>query len=53
MFDLKGEMAKKMIEDLNGKFMEFGITFENCNVTQVHVSQILQQSLEEKSKVKF
>ena len=41
IYDLKGEMAKKMIEELNHKFAQFGVTFENCNVTGVHVNQTL------------
>ena len=46
-------MAKKMIEELNQKFAQFGVTFENCNVTGVHVNQTLTQALEEKTKLKY
>lgn len=53
IFDLKGEMAKKMIEELNHKFAFFGVTFENCNVTGVHVNAQLTQALEEKTKLKY
>jgi regulator of protease activity HflC (stomatin/prohibitin superfamily) len=38
VFDLKGEMAKKTLQELNTKFSHFGIYFETCNVTNVHVS---------------
>jgi hypothetical protein len=31
----------------------FGIIFENCNVTNVHVSEQLTKALEEKTKVKY
>ena len=41
VFDLKGEMAKKTLQELNHKFAPFGIYFETCNVTNVHVSQQL------------
>jgi len=53
VYDLKGEMAKKMISDLNYKFAKFGIIFENCNVTNVHVSDALQKALQEKAKIKY
>ena len=39
VFDLKGEMAQKMIQELNLKFAQFGVIFENCNVKNVHVNQ--------------
>lgn len=53
VFDLKGEMAKKMLGELNQKFALFGIFFETCNITKVHVSQQLSQALEEKTKIKY
>jgi hypothetical protein len=53
VFDLKGEMAAKMIKDLNQKFEFFGVIFENCNVTNVYVNQTLTQALEEKTKCKY
>jgi hypothetical protein len=53
VFDLKGEMASKMIKDLNQKFEYFGVVFENCNVTNVYVNQTLTQALEEKTKCKY
>ena len=53
VFDLKGDMARQMISDLNSKFAIFGVIFENCNVTNVHVNQTLTQALEEKTKCKY
>lgn len=53
VFDLKGEMAKKMLDDLTKRFQEFGIQFLTCNVTQVHVSQQLTQALTEKAKIRY
>lgn len=53
VFDLKGDMARQMIQDLNSKFSMFGVIFENCNVTNVHVNQTLTQALEEKTKCKY
>jgi hypothetical protein len=53
VFDLKGDMARTMIQDLNQKFSIFGVIFENCNVTNVHVNQTLTQALEEKTKCKY
>jgi hypothetical protein len=38
VFDLKGDMARTMIQELNIKFAQFGVVFENCNVTGVHVN---------------
>ena len=46
-------MANKMIQELNTKFAQFGVTFENCNVKRVHVNQQLTQALEEKTKLKY
>lgn len=46
-------MAKKTIQELNRKFATFGIYFETCNVTNVHVSQQLTQALEEQTKIKY
>lgn len=53
VFDLKGEMAAKMIKDLNSKFEFFGVTFETCNITNVFVNSKLTQALEEKTKLKY
>lgn len=53
VFDLKGEMAAKMIKDLNTKFDFFGVNFENCSVTNVYVNDTLTKALEEKTKMKY
>jgi regulator of protease activity HflC (stomatin/prohibitin superfamily) len=53
VFDLKGDMARNMINELNHKFQAFGVIFENCNVTNVHVSEQLNRALEEKAKIKY
>lgn len=53
VLDLKGEMAKKMLSELNQKFSMFGIYFDTCNITNVHVSEQLSKALEEKTKVKY
>lgn len=53
VFDLKGEMAKKMVAELNQKFITFGIYFDTCNITNVHVSPQLTQALEERTKIKY
>ena len=53
VFDLKGDMARQMIADLNQKFAFFGVIFENCNVTNVHVNQTLTQALEERTKCRY
>ena len=31
----------------------FGIIFENCNVTKVHVNENLMKALEDRTKVKY
>jgi membrane protease subunit (stomatin/prohibitin family) len=46
-------MAKKMKEELNHKFQEFGIVFESCAVTGVHANETLTKSLQDKSKLKY
>ena len=46
-------MAKKTLYELNHKFQTFGIYFETCNVTNVHVSAELTQALEQKTKIKY
>ncbi len=53
VFDLKGEMASKMIKDLTSKFEYFGVSFENCSITNVFVNSKLTQALEEKTKLKY
>jgi len=53
VLDLKGEMAKKTLQQLNQKFSAFGVYFDSCSVTKVGLSQEMAQALQEKSKVKF
>ena len=38
IFDLKSDMAINMMNELNRKFSEYGINFEQCNVTDVKVN---------------
>lgn len=38
VFDLKSDMANSMMHDLNTKFSQYGIQFEQCNVTNVIVN---------------
>lgn len=42
-----------MIKDLTQKFEYFGVTFENCSITNVYVNSKLTQALEEKTKLKY
>jgi regulator of protease activity HflC (stomatin/prohibitin superfamily) len=53
IFDLKSDMAVNMMDELNRKFSEYGITFEQCNVTDVKVNPQLMQALTEKTQLKF
>jgi len=38
VFDLKSDMAESMMQELNLKFSQYGVAFEQCNVTNVHVN---------------
>jgi flagellar hook-length control protein FliK len=53
VFDLKSDMANTMMNQLNHKFAQYGIVFEQCNVTNVIVNQQLEFALSEKTKIKF
>mmetsp|Transcript_584 Transcript_584/g.1118 ORF Transcript_584/g.1118 Transcript_584/m.1118 type:complete len:234 (+) Transcript_584:310-1011(+) len=53
VFDLKSDMAQSMMQELNRKFSFYGITFEQCNVTNVIVSPQLIGALQEKTRLKF
>jgi len=53
VFDLKSEMAGNMMDELNRKFVEYGIQFEQCNVTDVKVNPQLMQALRERTELKF
>ena len=46
-------MAQAMIKDLNDKFAFFGVSFENCSVTNVYVNEVLTKALEERTKCKY
>jgi len=53
IFDLKSDMAIAMMTELNRKFAQYGIVFEQCNVTNVKVNENLIKALTEKTKIKF
>jgi regulator of protease activity HflC (stomatin/prohibitin superfamily) len=53
VFDLKSDMAINMMNELNRKFVEYGIQFEQCNVTDVKVNPQLMTSLKERAELKF
>jgi hypothetical protein len=46
-------MATSMMQELNRKFSSYGIAFEQCNVTNVHVNPQLIGALQEKTRLKF
>ena len=46
-------MAISMMNELNRKFSQYGIVFEQCNVTNVIVNENLIRALTEKTKIKF
>lgn len=53
IFDLKSDMAINMMMELNRKFSEYGIIFEQCNVTDVKVNPHLMQALRDRTELKF
>ena len=53
VFDLKSDMANTMMTELNSKFQQYGIQFEQCNVTNVVVNPQLIGALQEKTRLKF
>lgn len=53
VFDLKSDMANAMMHDLNTKFSQYGIQFEQCNVTNVIVNPQLIGALQEKTRLKI
>lgn len=53
VFDLKSDMANTMMTELNQKFQQYGIQFEQCNVTNVIVNPQLIGALQEKTRLKF
>jgi len=46
-------MANDMMQQLNSKFSKYGITFEQCNVTNVIVNPQLIGALTEKTRLKI
>ena len=46
-------MANDMMQQLNSKFNKYGITFEQCNVTNVIVNPQLIGALTEKTRLKI
>lgn len=53
VYDLKEEMTKRLREELNMKFSDFGIIFESCVVQTVHVSEELTRALQDKTRIKY
>ena len=43
--DIKGEIASSLLSDLNKKFVEFGVFFENVQILQIKIPDQLQQAL--------
>lgn len=43
--DIKGEIASTLLQDLNKKFAEFGVFFENVQILQIKIPQVLQDAL--------
>lgn len=45
--DIKGEIAQTLLSDLNRKFNEFGVFFENVQIMSIKIPQELQDALSE------
>lgn len=43
--DIKGEIASSLLSDLNKKFVEFGVFFENVQILQIKIPDQLQHAL--------
>jgi len=43
--DIKGEIASTLLTDLNKKFVDFGVFFENVQILQIKIPDQLQQAL--------
>jgi len=43
--DIKGEIASSLLADLNRKFSEFGVFFENVHILQIKIPDQLQRAL--------
>ena len=50
--DLKGDMAQKMLSELNQRFARFGVHFERCNIPQLHIPPKLLEALQSITKFK-
>ena len=45
--DIKGEIAEQLLQDLDVKFKEFGLHFENVQILQIKIPTVLQRALSE------
>ena len=45
--DIKGELAERLLGDLNDKFNLFGVFFENVQILQIRIPNELQRALSE------
>jgi len=43
--DIKGEIASTLLSDLNRKFVQFGVFFENVHILQIRIPDQLQKAL--------
>lgn len=43
--DIKGEIASSLLADLNKKFVQFGVFFENVQILQIKIPDLLQKTL--------
>lgn len=43
--DIKGEIASTLLQDLNRKFVQFGVFFENVHILQIKIPAQLQKAL--------
>jgi regulator of protease activity HflC (stomatin/prohibitin superfamily) len=50
VFDLKSEMATKMIAELNQKFNTFGVLFENASISSIQLPKGFEYILSETTK---
>lgn len=53
VLDVKSDMAKAQTDQLNKKFRQYNIQFENPQVTKVNVSPQFSQALEQKTNIKY
>lgn len=50
ILDLKSEMAKNLIADLQEKFQPYGVYFESVAITQIKLPEELQSAFSDKTK---